>query len=80
LLIYYFISYFKGIIMQPTTCNQWQGTIKAINHGTIVSEVILEIAPEVSMTAIVAKSSVETMGLKVGSTFYALIKSAEAGC
>jgi molybdopterin-binding protein len=63
--------------MQLSTRNQWQGTIKAINHGTIVSEVTLEISPEISVTSIVSKSSVENMGLKVGGKAYALIKSTE---
>ena len=41
--------------MQLSTRNQWQGTIKAINHGSIVSEVTLEISPEIVVTAIVYK-------------------------
>jgi molybdopterin-binding protein len=61
--------------MQLSTCNQWQGTIIAINHGTIVSEVTLEISPEISVTSIVSKSSVENMRLKVGDKAYPLIKS-----
>ena len=63
--------------MQLSTRNQWQGTIKAINPGAIVSEVTLEISPVVSVTAIVSKSSVENMGLKVGDKAYALIKTTE---
>ena len=63
--------------MQLSTRNQWQGTIKAINNGTIVSEVTLEISPEISVTSIVSTSSVENMGLKVGGKAYALIKSTE---
>ncbi len=63
--------------MQLSTRNQWQGTIKAINYGTIVSEVTLEISPEISVTSIISKSSVENMGLKVGDKAYALIKSTE---
>ena len=64
-------------MMKLSNRNQWQGTIKAINHGTIVSEVILEITPDVIVTSIVAKSSVENLGLKVGGKAYALIKSTE---
>ena len=63
--------------MQLSTRNQWQGTIIAINHGTIVSEVTLEISPEISVTSIVSKSSVENMRLKVGDKAYPLIKSTE---
>jgi molybdopterin-binding protein len=63
--------------MKLSTRNQWQGIVKAVNHGNIVSEVTLEIAPNVSVTAIVSKTSVESLGLEVGAKAYALIKSTE---
>jgi len=63
--------------MQLSTRNQWQGVVTAINHGNIVSEVTLEIAPNVSVISIVSKTAVESLGLKVGSKAYALIKSTE---
>ena len=63
--------------MKLSTRNQWQGTIKAIKHGNIVSEVTLEIAPNVAVTAIVSKTSVESLNLEIGSKAYALIKSTE---
>jgi molybdopterin-binding protein len=63
--------------MKLTTRNQWPGIVKAVNHGSIVSEVTLEIAPDISVIAIVSKSSVEALGLAEGSKAYALIKSTE---
>ena len=63
--------------MKLSTRNQWQGIVTAITHGNIVSEVTLEIAPEVSVIAIVSKISVETLGLEIGSKAYALMKSTE---
>jgi len=63
--------------MKLSTRNQWQGTIKTIKHGNIVSEVTLEIAPNVSVTAIVSKASVESLNLEIGNKAYALIKSTE---
>ena len=63
--------------MQLSTCNQWPGTVKTIHHGNIVSEVTLELAPNILVTAIVSKASVESLGLKIGSKAYALIKSTE---
>ncbi len=63
--------------MQLSTRNQWSGIIKAINHGNIVSEVTVEIAPNVSVIAIVSKTAVEALGLEVGKKAYALIKSTE---
>jgi molybdopterin-binding protein len=63
--------------MQLSTRNQWQGIVKAINHGSIVSEVTLEISPEVTVISIVSKAAVEALGLKIGSKAYALMKSTE---
>jgi molybdopterin-binding protein len=63
--------------MKLSTRHQWQGIVKAVTHGNIVSEVTLEIAPNVSVTAIVSKTSVESLGLKFGAKAYALIKSTE---
>jgi molybdopterin-binding protein len=63
--------------MRLSTRNQWQGIVKGINHGEIVSEVTLEIAAGVLVTAIVSKVAVESLGLSVGAKAYALIKSTE---
>lgn len=63
--------------MKLSTRNQWQGIVTAITHGNIVSEVTLQIAPEVSVIAIISKMSAETLGLEIGSKAYALMKSTE---
>ncbi len=63
--------------MKLSTRNQWQGIVTAITHGNMVSEVTLQVAPEVSVIAIVSKISVETLGLEIGSKAYALMKSTE---
>jgi molybdate transport system regulatory protein len=63
--------------MQLSNSTQWQGIVKAINHGNIVSEVTLEMAPNISVRAIVSKISVEALGLKVGGKACALIQSTE---
>jgi molybdopterin-binding protein len=63
--------------MKPSISNQWFGVVKAINHGSSVSEVTLELAPNISATAIVSKVSVESFGLEIGSKAYALIKATE---
>jgi molybdate transport system regulatory protein len=63
--------------MQINTRNQWQGIVKAIKNGNIISEVTLEMAPNISVIAIASKVSVEALGLEVGSKANALIKSTE---
>ncbi len=44
--------------MQPSVHNQWQGIVK-VNNGNIVSEVKLEIAPNVSVLVTVSTASDE---------------------
>jgi molybdopterin-binding protein len=63
--------------MKLSTRNRWQGVVKAIKHGNIVSEVTLEMSPNISVTTVVSKFSAEALGLKVGGKAYALIKSTE---
>lgn len=63
--------------MKLSTRNQRQGIVTAMTHGNIVSEVTLEIAPDVSVIAIVSKISVEILGLETGSKAYALMKSTQ---
>lgn len=61
--------------MKVSARNQLKGTVKKIIHGSINSEVTLEIAPGVEITAQVTSTSVASLGLKEGSTAYALIKA-----
>ncbi|HMX54024.1 MAG TPA: molybdopterin-binding protein [Rhodocyclaceae bacterium] len=61
--------------MKVSARNQLKGTVKKIIHGSINSEVTLEIAPGVEITAQVTSTSVGSLGLKEGSTAYALIKA-----
>jgi molybdopterin-binding protein len=61
--------------MQISARNQLKGTVKAVNHGAVNTEVILEIAPGVEVTSIITKSSAESLGLKVGSQAYAVVKA-----
>jgi len=63
--------------MKLSTRNQWPGTVTAINHGNIVSEVTLQVSDTLSVVSIVSKAAVESLNLQVGSTAYALIKSTE---
>jgi molybdopterin-binding protein len=63
--------------MQHHNSNPWQGIVKAIHHGSIQSEVTLEMAPNISVRARVSKMVLDTLGLKVGGKAYALIRSNE---
>jgi molybdate transport system regulatory protein len=61
--------------MKLSARNQLKGTVKSITHGAINSAVVLEIAPGIVVEAQVTTASVHNLGLKEGSTAYAIIKA-----
>jgi molybdopterin-binding protein len=61
--------------MKISARNQLKGKVKKISHGSINSEVLIEIAPGIEVTAQITTASVDHLGLKEGSTAYALIKA-----
>ncbi|MFW5729890.1 MAG: TOBE domain-containing protein [bacterium] len=61
--------------MRLSARNQLKGTVKKITEGAVNSEVVLEIAPGVEVTAVITKASVSSLGLKEGGTAYAVIKA-----
>lgn len=63
--------------MEVSARNALKGTVKQIHSGEINSEVILEIVPGIEVTAIITKSSVESLGLEEGKQAYAVIKSSD---
>ncbi|GER08755.1 transporter [Iodidimonas muriae] len=56
--------------------NQFQGTVKQIKRGDVVSEVEVDIGQGL-ITSIVSTTSVDELGLKPGSDVIALFKSTE---
>jgi molybdopterin-binding protein len=63
--------------MEISARNALKGTVKAIEVGAVNTEVVLEIAAGVEITAIITKSSVERLGLSVGKEAYAVIKASD---
>jgi molybdopterin-binding protein len=61
--------------MKLSARNQFKGKIQSITHGAINSEVVIELAPGVSITAQVTTSSVHDLGLKEGGTAFAVVKA-----
>jgi molybdopterin-binding protein len=61
--------------MRLSARNQLKGTVKKITEGAVNSEVVLEIAPGVEVTAVITKASVSSLGLEEGGTAYAVIKA-----
>lgn len=61
--------------MQISARNQLEGIIREINEGPINSDITLEIAPEIMITAQITTSSVRRLQLTVGKVAYAIIKA-----
>lgn len=61
--------------MKLSAKNQLQGKVKSITSGAVNSEVVIELPGGDTITSIITKSSVEALGLRVGSTAYAIIKA-----
>jgi len=61
--------------MRISARNILKGTIKELTPGAVDTEVVIEVAPGVAITSIITKASAENLGLKVGSTAYAIIKA-----
>jgi molybdopterin-binding protein len=61
--------------MRLSARNQLKGTVKKITEGAVNSEVVIEIAPGVEVTAVITKASVSSLGLKEGGTAYAVVKA-----
>ncbi|KAF3889909.1 MULTISPECIES: TOBE domain-containing protein [Nostocales] len=63
--------------MQVSARNALKATVKKVVEGSVNTEVILEVAPGVEVTAIITKSSAEKLQLTEGKQAYAIIKSSD---
>ncbi|MUG93492.1 transporter [Scytonema sp. UIC 10036] len=63
--------------MQVSARNSLKATVKKVVEGSVNTEVILEVAPGVEVTAIITKSSAEKLQLAEGKEAYAIIKSSD---
>ncbi|MBW4476029.1 MAG: molybdopterin-binding protein [Tolypothrix brevis GSE-NOS-MK-07-07A] len=63
--------------MKISARNAIKGIVTKIEPGSINTEVVLEIAPGVEITAIITKHSAETLLLAEGKEAYVVIKSTD---
>ena len=61
--------------MQISARNQLEGIIREINEGPINSEITIEVAPEIMVTAQITTSSLRRLQLTVGKKAYAISKA-----
>lgn len=63
--------------MEISARNALKGTVKSVEAGAVNTEVVIEIAPGVEITAIITKASAEKLGLAAGKPAYAVVKSSD---
>lgn len=56
--------------------NQFPGKIKSVKLGTVMAEVVIEVG-SIELVSVITRHSAEQMGLKVGDSVTAVIKSTE---
>ena len=61
--------------MKISARNVLKGKVKTITPGAVNSEVVIELSAGVEVVSIITKSSAERLGLKQGSTVYAVVKA-----
>jgi molybdopterin-binding protein len=63
--------------MELSARNNLRGTVKSIRMDGITAEVILDLGHGLEIVSVITRDSVERLGLKVGDTASAVIKSTE---
>lgn len=63
--------------MKVSARNAIKGTVQKVVPGAVNTEITLEIAPGVEVTAIITKSSAEELKISEGKIAYAVIKSSD---
>jgi len=63
--------------MKLSARNKLKGTITFVEEGLITAKVKIDLGNGNVLTSIISKEAVEDLGLKIGDTAYAVIKSTE---
>jgi molybdopterin-binding protein len=63
--------------MQISARNQLKGTVKAVKLGSVMAEVIVELAGGQEIVSAITRSSAEALGLSQGDQVTAIIKSTD---
>ena len=62
--------------MELSARNQVPGIVKEVRLGTIMAEVVLDVAGQ-EVVSVITRRSAESLGLKVGDSVRAVIKATE---
>lgn len=61
--------------MKISARNSFKGKVTAINLGPVSAEVTIRIAPKIDIVSVITTNSAKRLGLKIGQTAYAIVKS-----
>jgi molybdopterin-binding protein len=61
--------------MRISARNLLEGKVKAVTHGAVNTEVLVELPGGATITSVITKASAEQLGLAVGRKVYAVIKA-----
>ena len=65
----------RRMSMKTSARNQFAGPVVALREGVVDTEVTVQLAPQLALTAIVTRESAETMGLALGRDVLAFVKA-----
>ena len=68
-------SYEKGELMKISARNVLKGKIKTVKHGSVNSEITIELPRGIQIVSIITKKSAQNMRLSKGKEVYAVIKA-----
>jgi molybdopterin-binding protein len=57
--------------------NQFKGTVVSVKSGSVMSEVVIRIAPSLEIVALISTSSAKRLKLKKGKPATAVVKATE---
>jgi molybdopterin-binding protein len=63
--------------MKISARNVLQGKVKALTHGALNAEVVVELPGGQEIVAVITKASAQRLGLAQGHEVYAVIKASE---
>ena len=63
--------------MQISARNNLKGSVKSIKLGEVNAEIVLDLGNGMELTSTITRTSAEWLGLEVGKSAYALIKSSD---
>ncbi|HEX7252440.1 MAG TPA: TOBE domain-containing protein [Thermoanaerobaculia bacterium] len=63
--------------MELSARNQLHGKIRAVKHGTVMSEITIEIGGGQTLVSTITRASAERMRLSEGDSVVAIVKATE---